>query len=402
MRRGPKRGVIMIMLVGILILTGCQAASDVPEITKAAAEAMETSKEDDSEAKPLQEENDIPEDGIITAGQMATIEGKEGTYYFNGESPEGIRYRWAYEGNKIKNSEEQALKVEFFTEGVDKVQEAANDAPYGIGFELKKMNMASPATLTITLTEQWDADKVLVCIQQDGNIYQFSEAEIMSVKSDEEENDGNEVSQISFQVTKAGDTFYLLGGSSEADDAAENSQNNDSQNNTTQDEDTQADTDVDAGGDRVEGNTDTNGGTDSNDNTSLALTCTISIECSTILDRWDDFNQTKAEFVPSDGWILASTEVEFSEGETVFDVLKRVCNEAGIHMASRYTPMYGSYYIEGINQLYEYDCGANSGWMYRVKGWYPNYGCSSYTLEDGDNIEWRYTCDLGSDIGGGY
>ncbi len=71
-------------------------------------------------------------------------------------------------------------------------------------------------------------------------------------------------------------------------------------------------------------------------------------------------------------------------------------------MASRYTPLYKSYYVEGINQLYEFDCGKNSGWMYSVNGKYPNYGCSSYKLEDGDKIEWRYTCNLGSDVGDQY
>ena len=88
--------------------------------------------------------------------------------------------------------------------------------------------------------------------------------------------------------------------------------------------------------------------------------------------------------------------------DTVFDVLKDACNQAGIQMSSKYTPLYGSYYVEGINQLYEFDCGQNSGWMYSVNGWFPNYGCSSYTVEDGDNIEWKYTCNLGSDVGNGY
>ena len=106
--------------------------------------------------------------------------------------------------------------------------------------------------------------------------------------------------------------------------------------------------------------------------------------------------------MPKDGWILKKQTVEFEEGETVFDVLKRVLKENKIQMESSYTPMYGSYYVEGINQLYEFDCGKNSGWMYRVNGWYPNYGCSSYTLESGDEIEWRYTCNLGSDVGDVY
>ena len=40
--------------------------------------------------------------------------------------------------------------------------------------------------------------------------------------------------------------------------------------------------------------------------------------------------------------------------------------------------------------------------MYKVNGWFPNYGCSRYSLKQGDVIEWVYTCDLGRDVGGGY
>ena len=68
-----------------------------------------------------------------------------------------------------------------------------------------------------------------------------------------------------------------------------------------------------------------------------------------------------------------------------------------------WTPMYDSYYIQGINNLYEFDCGAQSGWMYKVNGWFPNYGCSKYTLEDGDDIVWCFTCNgLGADVGAEY
>lgn len=131
-------------------------------------------------------------------------------------------------------------------------------------------------------------------------------------------------------------------------------------------------------------------------------TCTISIECSSILDNIDNLKETKKEFVPSDGWILTETEVPFKGGETAFDVLKQICGEKKIQLASRYTPLYKSYYVEGINQLYEFDCGKNSGWMYSVNGEYPNYGASSYKLKDGDKVEWRYTCNLGSDVGDKY
>ena len=131
-----------------------------------------------------------------------------------------------------------------------------------------------------------------------------------------------------------------------------------------------------------------------------AITVTFSIECSTILNNLSQLDPDKLEMVPSGGVILPATTVSCYEGESVFEVLQRVCRDNGIHMESSWTPIYNSAYIEGIHNLYEFDCGSLSGWMYRVNGWYPNYGCSRYVLADGDIVEWRYTCDLGYDVGG--
>ena len=135
--------------------------------------------------------------------------------------------------------------------------------------------------------------------------------------------------------------------------------------------------------------------------TGTQLTCTISISCATILDNWDKCADSKKPLVPDDGVLLPATEVTFSQGESVYDVLQRVCRENKIHMESSFTPVYNSAYIEGIGNLYEFDVGSESGWMYAVNGWYPNYGCSRYVLQDGDTVEWVYTCDLGQDVGGG-
>lgn len=132
------------------------------------------------------------------------------------------------------------------------------------------------------------------------------------------------------------------------------------------------------------------------------LTCTFSISCATILDNWDKCDDSKKPLVPVDGVILPSTTVTFSEGESVFDVLQRVCQDNKIHMESVWTPMYNSAYVEGIHNLYEFDVGSLSGWMYSVNGWFPNYGCSRYALQNGDVVNWVYTCDLGYDVGGGY
>ena len=130
------------------------------------------------------------------------------------------------------------------------------------------------------------------------------------------------------------------------------------------------------------------------------LTCTITIRCDTILNNWDELDAAKAGYVPSDGCILPTVTVEFVKGETVFDVLSRVCKQYGIQIEYSWTPMYDSYYIEGIHHLYEFDCGVESGWMYKVNGWFPNYGCSSYKLNGGETIVWCYTCKgLGEDVG---
>ena len=133
--------------------------------------------------------------------------------------------------------------------------------------------------------------------------------------------------------------------------------------------------------------------------TNKTYTCTISISCSTILKNMDNLTDGKEEFVPGNGWILKKTKVKFSQGDSVHDVLQKVCRDKGIHMESRYTPAYNSAYVEGINQLYEFDCGELSGWMYNVNGWFPNYGCCKYKVSDGDTINWVYTCDLGKDVG---
>ena len=126
----------------------------------------------------------------------------------------------------------------------------------------------------------------------------------------------------------------------------------------------------------------------------------IQIRCDTILSNMGDLTPGKAEFVPSNGIILPMVEVPFYENETVFDVLNRICKKTNIQIEYSWTPLYGSYYIEGINHLYEFDCGEQSGWMYKVNEWFPNYGCSSYYVEDGDVIVWCYTCKgLGTDVG---
>ncbi|CAM3260627.1 DUF4430 domain-containing protein [Paenibacillus lupini] len=131
-----------------------------------------------------------------------------------------------------------------------------------------------------------------------------------------------------------------------------------------------------------------------------ALTVTLSVSTATILNNLNSFNKDKLEVLPKDGVIYKAQKVTLYEGESVFDVLLREMKKNKIHMEFEMTPIYNSNYIEGINNIYEFDCGELSGWMYKVNGWFPNYGASRYALKDGDVVEWVYTCDLGRDVGG--
>ena len=129
-------------------------------------------------------------------------------------------------------------------------------------------------------------------------------------------------------------------------------------------------------------------------------TCTLILRCDTILNNIQSLKPEKKALVPDNGIILKVADVSFNPGESVFNILLRETKRHKIHMEFTRTPVYSSSYIEGINNLYEFDCGELSGWMYKVNGEFPGYGCSQCILKSGDVVEWVYTCDLGRDIGG--
>ena len=131
------------------------------------------------------------------------------------------------------------------------------------------------------------------------------------------------------------------------------------------------------------------------------VTVTLEIRCDTLSQNMD-YLETPAleDWIPEDGVILARTEYKGTTDNTVFDALNTLCRNNDIHMEFSFTPIYESNYIEGIGYLYEFDGGPASGWMYKVNDWFPNYGCSSYYLSDGDEIVWCYTCrGYGADVG---
>ena len=138
--------------------------------------------------------------------------------------------------------------------------------------------------------------------------------------------------------------------------------------------------------------------------------CYLTIDCSNIKKDPSSLKKGKETFVPKSGYILNETAVSFEAGESAFDALKRACKEnvctdnckycqkCGIQREFSFTPAYKSYYVEGIHQLYEKDCGSLSGWMYCVNGKYPDVASSEYKLKNGDRITFAYTVSMGDDL----
>lgn len=129
----------------------------------------------------------------------------------------------------------------------------------------------------------------------------------------------------------------------------------------------------------------------STDDTDGEFTVTMSISCDTIKDR-----EKVNSYIPDNGVILDKTEFKVSEGDTVYDILMLANKKYGIPIDN--TGAQGAAYIAAINYLYEFDYGDLSGWMYRVNGVLPEVGCQSYTVSDGDEIEWLYTTNIGKDF----
>ena len=338
----------------------------------------------------LNEPIEIPENGIIKESTIKKIQSENAIGVFTGESG-GLRYEWTIFGSDITEPKEINLAVSITkTVNGDPKVTLSQAEPFGFS-----------ALLSVYLDEEWDAqsatgyvnEKAVTSVSLTGskttilNMTMDGSIGALVIRPDELPEKENtvpsteETTEPTTQPTAGNDDY--LSKPEDSDDTIYT----DGKDKYLTDPIPEGkpkpvepeDQDVDKG---------------------KTYTCTFSIECSTILNNLYQLDPDKLEMVPSGGVILAKTTVTFYEGESVYDVLQRLCKEKGIHMESSWTPIYNSAYIEGIHNLYEFDCGSLSGWMYRVNGWYPNYGCSRYQLKDGDVVEWRYTCDLGNDVGG--
>lgn len=108
------------------------------------------------------------------------------------------------------------------------------------------------------------------------------------------------------------------------------------------------------------------------------------------------------------GEIIKKVRVPFKSRDTIASVtlrlLKALNIEAGFTgntTSNFYLLTIGNFTLNGkyYSSFGEYSAGAASGWMVKHNNWFINMGASEFQVEDGDNVEWLYTCHLGADIG---
>ena len=132
------------------------------------------------------------------------------------------------------------------------------------------------------------------------------------------------------------------------------------------------------------------------------MSVTVKISCETVFTHYDSLSESvkNADIIPRDGIIVPAGEFALREGDTAFDVLRRILayNKIPLDYSGSSDSGLQSVYVKGIANLYERDCGELSGWMYRVNGQFPQVSCSDFALNDGDVMEWVYSCELGADV----
>lgn len=109
----------------------------------------------------------------------------------------------------------------------------------------------------------------------------------------------------------------------------------------------------------------------------------------------EEVNQTVTVSIVGEGTILSATKVEISEGNTVLDATLTILKQKGIPISVRGGG--SGAYVEGINNLYEFDRGPLSGWEVKRNGAKIDRSAGAIKVGNGDTIQWVYTTDYKGD-----
>lgn len=385
----------------------------------------------------------IPSDGIVKAAMLQKVKDSGKIAVFNGKS-NNISYKWTFVGPDITDPKDVNLEVEFTSGDEGLIRNEASGQDVFIIVPRFTGEIPGTPTLTVSMGKQWGSgicylyafeaqnkktDFVKEIRVVDGSSSAFVPKEIdgcyflVSGKLSDGSANGSLAEGSSYSTSASSSSASSSAAESKSSSAEAPSPSKSSSASSSSDSG-KSGTPPAAVNPGKSNSSSSSGKSGSNpydkdrdpeysaghpdpvdngkkDASKAAGTVTISIRCSTAVKNWTNLKENKKDnkVVPADGVIFPKTAVKIYKGETVYDLLVYVCKHYRIQMEHKGYAIYGSEYVQGINNLYEFDCGQLSGWMYAVNGWYPNYGISRYQLKNGDKAEWNYTCDLGRDLG---
>lgn len=133
------------------------------------------------------------------------------------------------------------------------------------------------------------------------------------------------------------------------------------------------------------------------------ISVNVSIDLSTFKNdkAYAKLKPELRKYVPASGYVLKNQKISINDGASAFDVLQKATRINKIPMAYQGgdVNLYNSIYIEGINHIFEFSAGNESGWMYSINNTFPSYGMSQFYVKNNDNLKLVYTTDLGCDVG---
>jgi hypothetical protein len=95
------------------------------------------------------------------------------------------------------------------------------------------------------------------------------------------------------------------------------------------------------------------------------------------------------------GVILPKTKVTLSEGDTVLDVLLKVAKKKNLLV--EHSGSGAMAYLEGIDNIYEFDYGPKSGWEFKLNDAKISKSSGIVKVKKDDQIEWVYSEDFTED-----
>lgn len=120
----------------------------------------------------------------------------------------------------------------------------------------------------------------------------------------------------------------------------------------------------------------------------------IQIRCDRVAEEPEKLiDPALIEYIPEDGVAMARLKFIATEGDSVLDVLEKICKNKRIEVKKTQDGL-----IDTIGYIKNGDCGEGSCWIYTVDGKLMSDNPADCKVKGGEDIVWTFTLNGGHDI----